>query len=582
MAGVRTWIDRLGLSTKDAARHVGIDADQLDRVLKFPEETLPVRAVLQILEGLGLGLAGVEELSPVAILRHLDQQREAKGISKKRLAAAAELNRTYMTALFQELKPEPRLETIMKIAGALGVELVIEKQRELAPLEPLPAPTPTPPSRPPTIAPSPPPSPQTAPTASSQPPAPQPASSAGAQPPPQAPAAPASSPDRPSAAPRPEARETPLSAAPSNSETPRSTATSPRPAPATTERPVAPQGATPDPAPTTAARSSVAPERPQTPTHISTSASPRSSDRPAAPTSARSTATPNPASPAVEGAGRTTSTANNGPHPAETASQTTAAANDLPKGNSGAAAAATAGATVATGRWLSDSFFARMTEELAATKLQIAEEQHRTAMIQQEMEYERQHLAQQAAEQAALELAAERAAALKSAVVLGGTATAAVVGGSTALAFVDPEDRRTAQAIMSITGGALSIAGAVADRNSSTRGALIGVGGGLILAAVIDLIRQSASSTRGGLAGVTYRGTALPHLVVETVAPRSNAAQAGLTQGDIIVAVDGVAVDAVGATAALQRTVGEVGTSLKLDVIRDFYEQTVVVVRAPV
>ncbi len=120
LSGVRTWIDRLGLSIKEAARHVGIEADQLERVLKFPEETLPVRVVLQILEGLGLGLAGVDELSPVAVLRHLDQQREAKGISKKSLAAAAELNRPYMTALFQELKPEPRLETIMKMVLLLG------------------------------------------------------------------------------------------------------------------------------------------------------------------------------------------------------------------------------------------------------------------------------------------------------------------------------------------------------------------------------------------------------------------------------------------------------------------------------
>ena len=100
MAGIRTWIDRLGLPIKDAAEHVGIDADQLERVLKFPEETLPLRVVLQILEGLGLGLTGLDELSPLAVLRHLDQLRAAKGVSKKSLAAAADLNRTYMGALF--------------------------------------------------------------------------------------------------------------------------------------------------------------------------------------------------------------------------------------------------------------------------------------------------------------------------------------------------------------------------------------------------------------------------------------------------------------------------------------------------
>lgn len=223
-----------------------------------------------------------------------------------------------------------------------------------------------------------------------------------------------------------------------------------------------------------------------------------------------------------------------------------------------------------------------MTEEAAAAKVRIAEEQHRTAMVRQEMEHERELAEQRAAEQTALALAADREAAFNSAVVLGGSATAAVVGGSTALAFVAPEDRRTAQAVLSLTGGALSIAGAMADRNSSARGALLGVGGGLLLAAVIDLIRQSASNTRGGLAGVTYRGEALPHLIVGTVSPRSNAAQAGLSQGDIIVAIDGTAVDALGAKAALQRTKGEIGTSFNLDIVRDYYQATLVVVRAPV
>lgn len=135
---------------------------------------------------------------------------------------------------------------------------------------------------------------------------------------------------------------------------------------------------------------------------------------------------------------------------------------------------------------------------------------------------------------------------------------------------------------MSLAGGALSIAGAMAERNSSARGAMLGVGGGLLLAAVIDLIRQSASRTLGGLAGVTYRGSALPLLIVETVSPRSNAAQAGLTQGDVILGIDGVAVESVGANAALRRTQGEIGTSFQLDIARRDYLLAIVVVRAPV
>jgi len=122
------------------------------------------------------------------------------------------------------------------------------------------------------------------------------------------------------------------------------------------------------------------------------------------------------------------------------------AANEPPMGNTAtttAAAAAAAGVTVAAGRWLSDAAFTRLTEEAAAAKVRIAEEQHRTAMVRQEMEHERQLAAQRAAEQTALARVADSEAAFSSAVVLGGSATAAVVSGSTALTFVAPEDRRT-------------------------------------------------------------------------------------------------------------------------------------------
>jgi DNA-binding phage protein len=137
VADVRAWIDRLGLSIAEAARHVGLESDQLERILEFPDKNLSVRALLEILEGLGLGLVGVEALTPVALLRYLDQIREVKGMTKKDLALKAEVNRPWLIALFQEKKPEPKLETILKLARVLEVDLVIEKRRELPPLEPL-------------------------------------------------------------------------------------------------------------------------------------------------------------------------------------------------------------------------------------------------------------------------------------------------------------------------------------------------------------------------------------------------------------------------------------------------------------
>ena len=653
MAGVRAWIDRLGLSIAEAAHHVGLESDQLERILEFPDKNLSVRALLEILEGLGLGLVGVEALTPVAILRHLDQIREAKGMTKKDLALKAEVNRPWLIALFQERKPEPKLETILKLARVLEVDLVIEKRRELPPLEPLPAQAqPAWPASSPTTTPaaaastSPPPSPPSpgrpvddtrSPNGTIQSEQPAPTEIAAGEPqpaqvaprstatPPQAaaadrPAASSTAPPRAAAANRPAASSTipPQAAAtdrPATSSTapprvaaadrPAASSTTP-PQAAATDRPAAsstapPQAAaaerpavsaSPPPAATDRpAASSTAPpqvaaaDRPA----ASTTTSPRAAvaEQPAASSTAppRAAATGHPAaSPTASprSAGSVSSIENG-----ENAKRAPAAANEPPRGSDGtttaatAAAAAAMGVTVATGRWVTDAAFTRMNDQLADARTQLAEEQHKTAMARKQVEHERQLAEQQAAQQVALEQLADRDAALRSNVVLGGTATAAVVGGSTALAFVSPENRHTAQAALSIAGGTLSIAGAMAERNSRARGVLLGAGGGMLLAALIDLIRQSASP-RGGLAGITCRRDALPNFVIETVAPRSNAAQAGLIQGDVIISVDGVSVQAIGARAAYERTKGELGTILKLVVVRDYFEMIVDVVRAPI
>ncbi len=66
---------------------------------------------------------------------------ETKGMSKKDLSIRADVHRTYLIGLFQEIKPEP------KLARALEVDLVIEKRRELPTLV-SPAEQPVPPSQP--------------------------------------------------------------------------------------------------------------------------------------------------------------------------------------------------------------------------------------------------------------------------------------------------------------------------------------------------------------------------------------------------------------------------------------------------
>ena len=649
VADVRAWIDRLGLSIAEAARHVGLESDQLERILEFPDKNLSVRALLEILEGLGLGLVGVEALTPVALLRYLDQIREVKGMTKKDLALKAEVNRPWLIALFQERKPEPKLETILKLARVLEVDLVIEKRRELPPLEPLPAQAqPAWPASSPTTTPaaaaSTPPSPgrpvddirSPNGTIQSEQPAPTEIAAGETQPaqvaprstatPPQAaaadrPAASSTAPPRAAAANRPAASSTipPQAAAtdrpPTSSTAPPRVAAADRPAAASTtppqaaatDRPAASSTAPPQaaaverPAVSASPPLAAATDRPA----ASSTAPPQvaAADRPAASTTtspraavaeqpaASSTAPPRAAATGHPAASPTASPRSAGSvssiENGENAKRAPAAANEPPRGSDGtttaatAAAAAAMGVTVAAGRWVTDAAFTRMNDQLADARTQLAEEQHKTAMARKQVEHERQLAEQQAAQQVALEQLADRDAALRSNVVLGGTATAAVVGGSTALAFVSPENRHTAQAALSIAGGTLSIAGAMAERNSRARGVLLGAGGGMLLAALIDLIRQSASP-RGGLAGITCRRDALPNFVIETVAPRSNAAQAGLIQGDVIISVDGVSVQAIGARAAYERTKGELGTILKLVVVRDYFEMIVEVVRAPI
>jgi DNA-binding XRE family transcriptional regulator len=460
-AGVRAWIDRLGLQIKDAAQHVGMETDQLERVLNFPDGATPTRVLLQVLEGLGLGIVGVESLTPAMLLRHFDQVRETKGMSKKDLSIRADVHRTYLIGLFQEIKPEPKLETILKLARALEVDLVIEKRRELPALV-APAEQPAPLSQPQ--------GPSSPDVATAQAPAASSSSTKAATPPPAD-----ALPPPPVAAPAP---PQPPKAPPSGASWSMGVSWAPPADPPPQEQP--------------AQRES----------------SQRVTSRPTA--ASRPTATPPlPPTPSA-------------PKPSEPTERRTAA-RDVP-------IISRTSAKTEAGRWVSDTAFSRMTEQQALAKLQATVAQQETALVRQQYDYEQQLAEHRAAQQAALERATVSEAAFSSAVVLGGTATVAVAGASTALAFVAPEDRRTAQAVMSIAGGAAAIAGAMADRNSTARGALIGIGGGLVLTALIDLLRQSASASRGGIAGVRCCQDAALNMVIETVARGSNAAQAGLLQ----------------------------------------------------
>ena len=351
-AGVRAWIDRLGLQIKDAAQHVGMETDQLERVLNFPDGATPARVLLQVLEGLGLGIVGVESLTPAMLLRHFDQVRETKGMSKKDLSIRADVHRTYLIGLFQEIKPEPKLETILKLARALEVDLVIEKRRELPTLV-APAEQPAPPSQPQ--------GPSSPDVATAQAPAASSLSTKAATPPPAD-----ALPPPPVAAPAP---PQPPKAPPSGASWSMGVSWAPPSDPPPQEQPAQRdsfQRATARP--TAASRPTATPPRP------ATSASTASEHTAAPPfTSARD---------GRQGERGPLHPTPSAPTPSEPTERRTAA-RDVP-------IISRTSAKTEAGRWVSDTAFSRMTEQQALANLRTTVAQQETALVRQQNEYEQQ------------------------------------------------------------------------------------------------------------------------------------------------------------------------------------------------
>jgi transcriptional regulator with XRE-family HTH domain len=62
---------------------------------------------------------GTKELPPLA--RYVKQRRHAAGMTQQQLAVAAKLSISVVTQLEQGAKEDPRLSTVVALAGALGV-----------------------------------------------------------------------------------------------------------------------------------------------------------------------------------------------------------------------------------------------------------------------------------------------------------------------------------------------------------------------------------------------------------------------------------------------------------------------------
>lgn len=94
-------------------------------------------------------------------------------------------------------------------------------------------------------------------------------------------------------------------------------------------------------------------------------------------------------------------------------------------------------------------------------------------------------------------------------------------------------------------------------------------------------IGNRGGSWPGGI-GVTLRHRPSEGvLVVDRVPPEGSAERAGLREGDRITSIDGTAVEGRTTEAVVRSLRGEVGTTVRLEVLRDGVRRVVTVERAP-
>mgnify|MGYP002777811365 FL=1 len=216
----------------------------------------------------------------------------------------------------------------------------------------------------------------------------------------------------------------------------------------------------------------------------------------------------------------------------------------------------------------------RRIEQAQQAELAAQQVRHELELDRTRFEYERR-LAQRDAE--------ARQEATTHALVAGGAAAATVLAATNVLAVQAPEDRRTAQALLSLGGSSALALGAVAEKGSVARTFCFALGISAIGVSIYDFFHQRISGPPGGI-GATLRqqGNAL---VIHWIRPNTAAAAVGLSAGDEIVGVDGLTVAQIGVDDACRRLRGPVGTQVHVAVRRttttNTYEWSVTMIRTP-
>lgn len=534
---VRRWIDRLGLQSEETAHLVGMDQKQLERLLNFPELGPSLKQVLQVLDGLGLGIVGVEPLTSAMVVRWLDRCREARNMTKVALAERAECNRTHLTFMFQHQDPDPKLETVLKLALALECELRIEQRREIPrPVVDTSAP-------------------KTAPSSG--------AATATQSRPPQDRMA-AADPEPPRG---PSVHETTRPTSPSG--------TSARPPGSTSST----SNSSAHAAPTSVTSTSSGPAPPRA---VAAEHAANGSGAPRQGPSAASTARTPPSGPAPPRTARSETMAPPTHHATTSASDRTGAEPAEPPSASLWSSFGTTPSTRLphldpTQNPALDDAFRRVTQA------QEAELEAQRARFRLELELQRRQHERELAEHRANERLLAEEEARSAARLVGGSAASTALGALALLTFQNPENRRTAQAALSLGGGLLVLVGGLAARGSTTRNLCLSMGLTATAIGAGDFVTQSLGGPRGGV-GIKFQKRT-DALVVDATLPRSAATVAGLLAGDEIVTVDGLSVAHLGVDDARRRLSGSPGTLVHVGVRRqtpmNLYQWDVTLTRTP-
>ena len=107
----------------DYVRGRGVGLGEAQKRAVRERARLPLLALLEIMGAEGVKLRGARDNTPRAVVDLLEGDRRQKEISVRQLAIDAKLSRGNLSELLRAAEPNPTIETVVRIAVAIGLDL---------------------------------------------------------------------------------------------------------------------------------------------------------------------------------------------------------------------------------------------------------------------------------------------------------------------------------------------------------------------------------------------------------------------------------------------------------------------------